>query len=237
MTITAIDRRAARRVLGRRLLGEFVGTALLLATIVGAGIMAASRSPGDPGLQLLEAALATGLVLSALIVALGPVSGAHFNPAVSLADRLLGGMGWGLVGSYTAVQVAGGAVGAMVANIMFDRSVVSVATTSRGGLGQLVGEAVATFGLVLVIFSMVRARMATGAIAAAVGAFIAGAHWFTSSTSFANPAVTVARMLSDSFAGIAPASAGPFVLAQLVGTALAIGTVRLLHPDDLPSAT
>ncbi len=216
--------------LPRAALAEFVGTAMLLAAIVGSGIMAETRSPADAGLQLLEAAVATGAVLAAIIVALGPVSGAHLNPCVTLADRVLGRMRWPTAAAYVTAQAGGAVAGVVVANVMIDGPAVSISTTSRSGVGQWVGEVVATYGLVLIIFSLVRARASLAAIAVAVGGYIAGAYVFTSSTSFANPAITLARTLTDTFAGIAPADVAAFVAAQLLGTLLAVGTVTLLHP-------
>ena len=224
--------------LGRLVLAEGIGTALLLIAVVGSGIMAATRSPLDEGLQLLEAALATGMGLAAIIMAIGPVSGAHLNPAVTLADQLLHPDGWRRpgawtrTGSFVLAQLAGGAVGVMIANAMFDLDAVTFGTTRRTGAGQWLGEAVATYGLVLVIFLMVRARASVPAIAVAVGAIVAGAHWFTSSTSFANPAVTFSRMLTDTFAGIAPGDVLPFVAVQLLAALAAVGTVALLRPAD-----
>ena len=214
----------------RRALAELIGTAFLLAAVVGSGIAAAQLSPADTGLQLLEAALATGAALAAIILAVGPVSGAHLNPAVSLADRLLGGIDDIELAAYVVAQVLGGVLGVVLANLMFDLPPVSVATTERSGAGLWLGEIVATYGLLLVIFGMVRSG-ATRNVAFAVGAYIAAAYFFTSSTSFANPAVTLARTLSDTFAGIAPGGVLAFVLAQAVGTVLAVGTVRLLYPD------
>lgn len=212
----------------RALLSESIGTALLLAAIVGSGITASAGSPADEGLQLLGAALATGLALGAIIAAFGPISGAHLNPAVSLADQLLHRRGWARTGGYIAAQLAGAVLGVLVANLMFGLPAISVSATGRGGVGLWLGELVATFGLVAVIFLMVRAKASANAIGAAVGAYIAGAHFFTSSTSFANPAVTLARTLSDTYAGIAPADTLPFVLAQFLGGLLAVVTVRAL---------
>jgi glycerol uptake facilitator-like aquaporin len=212
----------------RRGVAELVGTAFLVAAVVGSGIAAQRLSPDDVGLQLLENSVATGAVLVALILALQPVS-ASFNPVVTLVERALG-----LVSSATAVvlvsaQVAGGLLGVVVANLMFDLDAVSVSTHDRGGSGQLLGELVATLGLVLVVFGSLRsARVET--VAFAVGGYIAAAYWFTSSTSFANPAVTLARTLSDTFAGIAPASVPLFVLMQLVGGALGLALLAVLHP-------
>lgn len=215
--------------LARRSLAEFLGTALLVAAVVGSGIAAQRLSPGQTGLQLLESAAATAAALAAIIVALGPVSGAHINPAVSLASRALGGLTNRETVAYIAAQLTGGAGGAVVADAMFSRPLLELATTTRSSGGLWLAEAVATFGLVLVIFGAVRSRQ-PAVTPFAVGAYIGGAYWWTSSTSFANPAVTLARTLSDSFAGIAPASVAPFVAAQLIGTAVAVVVVRVLYP-------
>jgi arsenate reductase len=220
--------------LARGVVAEAVGTALLVAIVVGSGIFAARLSPGDRGLQLLENSTATAFGLMALILAFGKVSGAHFNPVVTLADRLLGGIGTRRALAYGGAQVAGGCVGAIVANLMFDLPAVEVATTARTGSGLWLGEVVATFGLLTVILGVVRSGRA-GAAPFAVGAYIGAAYWFTSSTSFANPAVTVARTLSDTFAGIRPASVPLFVAAQCAGALAAVGLARFLHPD-LPAA-
>jgi glycerol uptake facilitator-like aquaporin len=220
--------------LARAVVAEAVGTALLVAIVVGSGIFAARLSPGDRGLQLLENSTATAFGLMALILAFGKVSGAHFNPVVTLADRLLGGIGTRRALAYGGAQVAGGCVGAIVANLMFDLPAVEVATTARTGSGLWLGEVVATFGLLTVILGVVRSGRA-GAAPFAVGAYIGAAYWFTSSTSFANPAVTVARTLSDTFAGIRPASVPLFVAAQCAGALAAVGLARFLHPD-LPAA-
>ena len=215
--------------LARPLLAEFLVTAFLAAAVIGSGIAAQRTSPGDAGLQLLENAIATGTALVAMVFALGPVSGAHLNPVVTMADWMCGGVR-GRVGLlYCAAQLAGGAIGAIVANAMFGLPALEVASKPRWGPGLWIGELVATFGLVLVIFSIIRARRASVA-PVAVGAYITAAYWFTSSTSFANPAVTLARTISDTFAGIAPGSVPPFLAAQLVGALLATGAVVLLHP-------
>jgi len=219
-----VDRRLARR-----LLAELLGTGLLVAVVVGSGIAAQRLSPGDIGLQLLENSTATGAGLVALILAFGSVSGAHFNPVVTLADLLLGGMSsrdgiW-----YVAVQMVGACAGAMVANLMFDLPAVTVSTHLRSSSGLWLGEVVATFGLLTVILGLTRTGR-TSAAPYAVGAYIAAAYWFTSSTSFANPAVTVGRTLTNTFAGIAPSSVPAFVTAQIVGAVLGIGVARLLHP-------
>jgi arsenate reductase len=215
--------------LARRALAELVGTALLLIAVVGSGIAAASLSPGDTGLQLLENAVATAAALVAIILAVGPVSGAHLNPVVTLADRVFGGLDTRSAGVYVGAQLLGGVIGTVVANLMFSLPPVELSTTLRSGPGLWLAEVVATFGLLLVIFGVVRSGRATVA-PFAVGAYIGGAYFFTASTSFANPAVTVARTLSDTFAGIAPSSAPAFVVAQVLGTALAVAVVRLLYP-------
>jgi len=215
--------------LGRRALAEFIGTALLLTAIIGSGIAAQRFSPNEIGLELLENAAATGAALAAIILALGPISGAHLNPVVTLADRILNGTAWHECLVYWTAQVGGGIVGAIVANLMYSLPAVALSHKVRSGSGLWLGEVVATFGLVLVIFGIVHAGQKT-AVAYAVGAYVAGAYWFTSSTSFANPAVSLARTLSDSFAGIAPASVPPFILAQVVGAVLAAVSVRALYP-------
>ena len=218
----------------RRLTAELIGTALLVAVVVGSGIAAERLSPDDVGLQLLENSTATFLGLTVLILMFGPISGAHFNPVVSAADWLLGRRtGTGLTGrdvlAYSAAQTVGGIAGAALANLMFEVSLTELATTERDGANLLLGEVVATAGLVTLIF--VLARTGRGALAApAVGAYIGAAYWFTSSTSFANPAVTVGRMFSDTFAGIAPGSVPGFLAAQVVGGALAVALVRYLLP-------
>ncbi len=216
-----------------KLTAEFVGTAFLLAAVIGSGIMA-ERLSTDVGLQLLQNAFATAGVLTALILALGPVSGAHFNPAVTIADRLMGGIDTATALLYIVAQVAGGIVGVVVANLMFDLPAVTWSSTDRSAGNLLLAEAVATVGLLLVIFGVVRAggsghpsRLA----AFSVGGYIAGAYYFTSSTSFANPAVTVARMFSDTFAGIEPASAPGFIAAQLVAVGVGVVLIRAIYPD------
>ena len=212
----------------RRAVSELVGTAFLVAAVIGSGIAASRLSPHDVGLQLLENSLVTGAALVALILALQPVSAA-FNPVVTLVERALGLVTTRDVAVLIPAQVAGGVLGAVVANLMFDLDAVSISTHERSGSALWLGEVVATFGLVVVIFGAVRTgRVET--VAYAVGGYITAAYWFTSSTSFANPAVTVARMFSDTFAGIAPASVPMFVLMQLVGGALALTLVRFTHP-------
>ena len=217
------------RPLAGRLVAEFVGTAFLLAAVVGSGVMAETLTD-DVGLQLLQNAFATAGVLAALILALGPASGAHFNPAVTLADRVFGGISTRDASGYVVAQVLGGVVGVLVANVMFDLPIVEWSTKDRSGGHMVFAEAVATLGLLLVIFGVVRSGK-SGLAAFSVGGYIGGAYYFTSSTSFANPAVTVARMFSDTFAGIAPASAPAFVLAQLVAVAVAVIVIRSIYPD------
>jgi glycerol uptake facilitator-like aquaporin len=226
--------------LARRLAAELLGTGLLVTVVVGSGIAAQSLSPSDVGLQLLENSLATGFGLAVLILVLGPVSRAHLNPVVSVVDWLLGRRdGTGLpareVVAYGSAQVVGGVLGAALANVMFDLPAAQIATTDRVSVGHGVGEVVATAGLVLLIFALARTGRAALA-AAAVGAYIGAAYWFTSSTSFANPAVTVGRMFSDTFAGIAPGSVPLFVIAQIVGAGVGLALVQLLFPDAAAAA-
>jgi arsenate reductase len=212
----------------RRLLAELLGSALLAAVVIGSGIAAQELST-DTGLQLLENSVATAFGLFALILMFGPVSGAHLNPVVSLVDAAFGGLPWRTAAFYVPVQIAGCIAGAILANAMFELPAVSISETDRVSAAHLLSEVVATAGLVVMIFSLVRSGRA--AIApAAVGAYIGAAYWFTSSTSFANPAITVGRVFSDTFAGIAPASVAPFILAQLAGGALALVLVRFLYP-------
>jgi len=219
-----------RSALARRLTAEFVGTAFLLAGVVGSGIMA-ERLSTDIGLQLFQNAFATAGILVALILALQPVSGAHFNPAVTVADRLLGGVDTRTGLAYVTVQVLGGALGVMLANLMFEVDAVNWSTKERVGAHLVLAEAIATFGLVMVIYGVVRAGKPTLA-AYTVGGYIAAAYYFTSSTSFANPAVTLARTLSDTFAGIKPSAAPAFIAAQIVGATAAALTMRFLYPTS-----
>jgi arsenate reductase len=214
----------------RRALAELVGTALLLVAVVGSGIAAQRLSPGDAGLQLLQNAAATAAALVAILLAVGAVSGAHLNPVVTLADRLLGGIDTPTAAAYLLAQVVGAGIGAVVANVMFELPAVEWSTTARSGGGLWLGEVIATFGLLLVVFGTVRSGR-SGAVPFAVGAYIGGAYFFTSSTSFANPAVTLARTLTDTFSGIDPASVPAFVAAQLIGAALAVLVLAVLHPD------
>lgn len=246
-TTVLLRRRAAPRAtaqmagLWRKAAAEFAGTGMLVAVVVGSGIAAARLSPADVGLQLLENALATALGLAVLIVMFGPVSGGHFNPVVSLVawwlGRRGGGGGAGLtgreLGGYLLAQVTGGIAGAVLANLMFALAPVSSSATVRTGAHLWLGEVVATTGLVFLIFALARTGR-TQLAPAAVGAYIGAAYWFTSSTSFANPAVTVGRAFSDTFAGIAPASVPGFVAAQVVGAVVAAALVALLYP--LPGA-
>ncbi|WP_249998318.1 MIP/aquaporin family protein [Actinoplanes sp. M2I2] len=218
----------------RRLLAEFLGTALLVTAVVGSGIMAVTLSPGDVGLQLLENAVATAFALGTLILTFGPVSGAHFNPVVSAADWFLGRRaGTGLTGAelagYAAAQTAGAITGSVLANLMFDLPAVTFSTRERSAGHLWLGEVVATAGLLLLIFALARSGRASAA-PAAVGAYIGAAYWFTSSTSFANPAVTVGRAFTDTFAGIQPASVPGFVLAQLGGLVVGTGLLLALYP-------
>jgi arsenate reductase len=215
--------------LARRATAEALGTAFLVAMVVGSGIYAQRLSPDDVGLQLLENSIATGAGLVALILAFGSISGAHFNPVVTLADRLLGGMTTGVAIVYAAAQVAGACVGAIVANLMFDLPAVTFSTHTRSSASLWFSELVATFGLLVVILGVVRSGRAS-VVAFAVGGYIAAAYWFTSSTSFANPAVTIGRSLTDTFAGIAPSSVPAFVVAEFVGGLLAVALALFLFP-------
>jgi glycerol uptake facilitator-like aquaporin len=200
----------------RRAVAETLGTAFLLAAIVGSGIMAAKLAGGKQALALLCNTLPTGAILTVLILTFGPLSGAHFNPAVSLAFALCGELPWRLVGVYVASQIVGAVAGVWSAHLMFELPLWQLSATARTGPGQWFAEAIASFGLVLVILGCV--RCATAAVPYAVGLYITAAYWFTASTSFANPAVTIARALSDTFAGIAPAGVLAFIIAQFIGT-------------------
>jgi glycerol uptake facilitator-like aquaporin len=212
--------------LARKAVAEALGTAFLVAAVVGSGIAAQRLSPGETGLQLLENSIATGAALVALILALQPVS-ASFNPAVTLVERALGTITAATAAALVAAQLCGGLVGVVLANLMFDLDAVSFSEHDRSGAGLWLGEAVATFGLVLVVFGALRTARPY-VVAVAVGGYITAAYWFTSSTSFANPAVTLARMFSDTFAGIAPSSAPAFLVSQLMGAGLGFVTVRFL---------
>ena len=223
------DRPDAARVLARKALAELVGSVLLAATVVGSGIAAQRLSPDDVGLQLLENALITGTVLVALILALGPVSAA-FNPVVTIAERAFGAISTRTAAVLIVAQVVGCCAGVVLANLMFELEPVALSTRDRSSGGLWLGEVVATFGLIVVVFGVVRAGRGSQ-LAYAVGAYITAAYWFTSSTSFANPAITVGRTLTDTFAGIAPGSVALFFAMQLLGGVLAVGTVALLYPD------
>jgi glycerol uptake facilitator-like aquaporin len=215
--------------LGRRLVAEALGTGLLVVAVVGSGIMA-SRLSTDVGLQLLENAAATAGALIGLILVFGAVSGAHFNPVVSLVDRAFGSISTGDAGLYILAQVIGGCLGTVLANLMFELPAVEWSTTERSSGALWLSEVVATVGLLLVIHGCVRSGRAN-AVPFAVGVWIGGAYWFTSSTSFANPAVTIARTLSDTFAGIAPGSAPMFIVMQVIGGVIAYGLIRYLYPN------
>lgn len=214
--------------LARKALAELIGTAFLVAAVVGSGVMATRLSPDQVGLQLLENSLITGAALVALILTLQPVSAA-FNPVVSLVEAGLGLLSWAQAAVLTLAQVLGGVAGVIVANLMFGLDAINVSTHTRTGGHLWLGEVVATFGLILVVFGAIRAGR-TQTIAFAVGGYITAAYWFTSSTSFANPAVTVARMFSNSFAGIDPSSVPMFVFMQVIGAAVGFLTVRFLYP-------
>jgi arsenate reductase len=217
-------------VLWRRLTAEFAGSAFLAAVVIGSGIAAARLSPGNTGLELFENAAATAAGLFAIILMFGPVSGGHFNPVVSFVDAAFGGLRWRDAAAYVPAQVAGCVAGAVIANLMFAIQAVSISTKDRASAAHFLSEIVATLGLILVIMALVRSGR-SGSAPAAVGAYIGAAYFFTSSTSFANPAITVGRMFSDTFAGIAPASAPVFIGAQVVGGGLAFVLVRTLYPD------
>lgn len=218
---------------GRALAAEFLGSAALSATVIGSGIAATRLSPTDVGLQLLENAAATGLALYVLILLFGPVSGAHFNPVVSLLESMLGNRSWRTTAGYLPAQILGCFSGTIVANIMFELPAVSISTKSRAGSGLALAELLATVGLLLLIFGLARSGRGTNC-APAVGAYIGAAYFVTSSTSFANPAITLGRIFSDSFAGIAPSSAPLFIGMQLLGLPVAYLLVRLLYPDTPP---
>jgi arsenate reductase len=220
-------------VLWRRLAAEFLGSAFLAALVIGSGIAAQRLLPGDVGLELLENAAATAAGLFAIILMFGPVSGGHFNPVVSLADAALGGVSWRDAAAYLPAQVAGCTAGAVLANLRFGLRAVSISVKDRASAAHFLSEIIATLGLLLVIFALARTGRAATA-PAAVGAYIGAAYFFTSSASFANPAISVGRMFSDTFAGIAPSSVPSFVGAQVAGGFLAVGVIRLLYPRITP---
>jgi glycerol uptake facilitator-like aquaporin len=220
--------------LWRRLLAELLGSAFLAAVVIGSGIAARRLSPGDTGLELLENAAATTAGLFAVILMFGPVSGGHFNPVVSLADAAFGGLSWRDAAAYLPAQVAGCTSGAVLANLMFAGAAVSVSGKDRASPAHFLSEIVATLGLLLVIFALARSGRSRSA-PAAVGAYIGAAYFFTSSTSFANPAITIGRMFSATFAGIAPASVPAFITAQVIGGILAVLVIRALYPGVTPA--
>jgi len=224
-----------RPSLGRRVVAESVGTAMLLAAVVGSGIMGERLAGGNVAIALLANTVATGAALLALILTFGPISGAHFNPAVTLADAWLGGVEWSTVPAYIAAQIAGAFVGVAAAHVMFELPLFFASQHARSGPAQMFSEFVATFGLLAVIWGCVRAR--ADAVPFAVAAYITAAYWFTASTSFANPAVTLARAASDTFAGIRPADAPGFIAAQLLGAAAATALFRWLMPPLSASAS
>lgn len=223
------DQQVNEGALWRRLTAELIGSAFLAAVVIGSGIAAQRLSAGDVGLELLENAAATAAGLYAIILMFGPVSGGHFNPVVSFAEAAFGGLRWREAAAYLPVQVAGCIAGAVAANVMFAGAAVSISGKDRASGAHFVSEVIATAGLILVIFALARTGRSHTA-PAAVGAYIGAAYFFTSSTSFANPAITIGRMFSDTFAGIAPASAPLFIAAQAVGGALAVAVVKMLYP-------
>lgn len=220
--------------LWRRITAEFLGSAFLAALVIGSGIAAQRLSPGDAGLELLENAAATAAGLFAVILMFGPVSGGHFNPVVSFVDAAFGGLSWRDASAYLPAQVAGCIGGAVVANLMFALPAVSISTKHRATPAHFLSEVIATLGLMLVIFALARSGRPQ-ATPAAVGAYIGAAYFFTSSTSFANPAIAVGRMFSDTFAGIAPPSVPSFIAAEIVGGALAIAVIKMLYPGITPA--
>jgi glycerol uptake facilitator-like aquaporin len=219
--------------LWRRLLAELLGSAFLAAIVIGSGIAAQRLSPGDIGLELFENAAATAAGLFAIILMFGPVSGGHFNPVVSFVDAAFGGLSWRDACAYLPAQVGGCTIGAVAANVMFSRAAVSLSTKHRASGAHFLAEVIATIGLLLVIFALVRTNR--GATApAAVGSYIGAAYFFTSSTSFANPAISIGRMFSNSFAGIAPSSVPLYVAAQVVGGVVGFGLIKALYPNVTP---
>lgn len=222
--------------LWRRLTAEFIGSAFLAAIVIGSGIAAQQLSPGNTGLQLLENAAATSTGLFALILMVGPVSGAHLNPVVSFVDASFGGMTWRSAIAYSLTQLAGCSFGAMVANLMFSRAAVSISTHHRASAAHFLSEVVATSGLIVIVFALARTGRGKST-PAAVGAYIGAAYFFTSSTCFANPAIAVGRMFADSFAGIAPSSVPSFVAAEILGGGLAFLVIKVLYPGVTPAGT
>ena len=220
--------------LWRRLLAEFLGSAFLAAIVIGSGVAAQRLSPGQTGLQLLENAAATAAGLFAIILMFGPVSGGHFNPVVSFVDAFFGGLSWRDAATYLPAQVAGCIAGAVAANLMFALPAVSISAKHRATPAHFLSEVIATLGLLLVIFALARSGR-SGSAPAAVGAYIGAAYWFTSSTSFANPAITIGRMFSNTFAGIAPSSAPSFIGAQILGGIVAVGVIKVMYPAITPA--
>ena len=225
---------SAPAALWRRLTAEFLGSAFLAAVVIGAGIAAQRLSPGQTGLQLLEDAAATAAGLFAIILMFGPVSGGHFNPVVSFADAAFGGLSWRDATAYLPAQVAGCTAGAVAANLMFALPAVTISAKHRASGAHFLSEVIATAGLLLVIFALARSGRA-GSAPAAVGAYIGAAYWFTSSTSFANPAITIGRMFTDTFAGIAPSSAPAFIGAQILGGGCGVAIIKALYPAITPA--
>jgi glycerol uptake facilitator-like aquaporin len=225
---------SAAVLLWRRLTAEFLGSAFLAAVVIGSGIAAQRLSPGQTGLQLLENSAATAAGLFAIILMFGSVSGGHFNPVVSFVDAAFGGLRWREATAYFPAQVAGCIAGAAAANLMFALPAVTISTKHRASAAHFLSEVIATLGLLLVIFALARSGRSRSA-PGAVGAYIGAAYWFTSSTSFANPAITVGRMFSDTFAGIAPSSVPPFIAAQILGGILAAGIIKALYPAITPA--
>ncbi|HXS65366.1 MAG TPA: MIP/aquaporin family protein [Streptosporangiaceae bacterium] len=220
--------------LWRRLLAELLGSAFLAAVVIGSGIAAQRLSPGDTGLELLENAAVTAAGLFAIILMFGPVSGGHFNPVVSFADAASGGLSWRDAVAYLPAQVVGCIGGAVIANLMFALPAASISAKDRATPAHFLSEIIATLGLILVIFALARSDRSKAA-PAAVGAYIGAAYFFTSSTSFANPAITIGRTFSNTFAGIAPASAPSFITAQIIGGLLGLAVVRTLYPAITPA--
>jgi glycerol uptake facilitator-like aquaporin len=220
--------------LWRRVAAEFLGSAFLAALVIGSGIAAQRLSPGETGLELLENAAATAAGLFAIILMFGPVSGGHFNPVVSFVDAAFGGLSWRDAAAYLPAQVAGCIGGAVLANLMFALPAVSISGQHRATPAHFLSEVIATLGLIVVIFALARSGRSRSA-PAAVGAYIGAAYFFTSSASFANPAITIGRMFSDTFAGIAPSSVPPFIAAQILGGILAAGVIKTLYPAITPA--
>ena len=219
--------------LARRAFAELLGSAFLAAIVIGSGIAAVQLSPNDVGLELFENAAATAAGLFAIILMFGPVSGAHFNPVVSIVDASFGGIAWSDLRAYIPAQIAGCSLGAIAANAMFDLSMISISHKHRATPAHLFSEVIATAGLIIVIFALARTRRGASA-PAAVGAYIGAAYFFTSSASFANPAISIGRMFSRTFAGIAPAAVPAYIVAQLIGGAAALAIIRILYPDVTP---